>query len=195
MTIVCEKHVNCTAVAIEPVGVVHFAHSARAKHLSITVRHDQSIRVAIPKGVAQARAEKFLKAKIPWIKKSLAKIQRLQKQRHEQPQYDILNIDRSNAKAYLTLRINQLANKYGYEFNKLFIRNQKTRWGSCSSKDNISLNMKLVFLPVELQDYVILHELVHTREKNHGKKFWNELDKLVGNAKELRKQIRQYRLK
>jgi predicted metal-dependent hydrolase len=195
MTIVCEKHVNCTAVAIEPVGVVHFAHSARAKRLSITVRHDQSIRVAIPKGVAQARAEKFLKAKIPWIKKSLAKIQRLQKQRHEQPQYDILNIDRGNAKAYLTLRINQLANKYGYEFNRLFIRNQKTRWGSCSSKDNISLNMKLVFLPVELQDYVILHELVHTREKNHGKKFWNELDKLVGNAKELRKQIRQYRLK
>ena len=195
MTGVCERHINCTAVAVEPIGVVHFAHSARAKRLSITVRHDQSIRVAIPKGVTQARAEKFLKAKIPWIKKSLAKIERLQKQRHEQPQYDIRSIDRGKAKAYLTFRINQLANKYGFEFNKLFIRNQKTRWGSCSSKDNISLNMKLVFLPVELQDYVILHELVHTKEKNHGKKFWNVMDKLVGDAKGLRKQIRRHRLK
>ena len=55
--------------------------------------------------------------------------------------------------------------------------------------------MKLVFLPVELQDYVILHELVHTRHKNHGKKFWNEMDKLVGDAKGLRKQMRQHRLK
>jgi predicted metal-dependent hydrolase len=195
MTGVCEKHVNCSAVAIEPVGVVHFANSARAKRLSITVRDDQSIRVSIPKGVSQTTAEKFLRAKIPWIKKSLTKIQRLQKQRQEQPQHDMQNIDRGKAKVYLTLRINQLANKYGFEFNRLFIRNQKTRWGSCSSKDNISLNMKLVFLPVELQDYVILHELVHTREKNHGKKFWNELDKLVGDAKNLRKQMRQYRLK
>jgi len=195
MISVCEKHVNCTAVAIEPLGVVHFAQSIRAKHLSITVRHDQSIRVAIPKGVTQAAAEKFLRAKIPWIKRSLIKIQRLQRQRQKQPQYDIRKIDRGKAKAYLTLRINQLAKKYGFEFNKLFIRNQKTRWGSCSSKNNISLNMKLVFLPVELQDYVILHELVHTREKDHGKKFWNVMDKLVGDAKGLRKQMRHHRLK
>ena len=195
MTGVCEKHVNCTAVDIESLGVVNFAHSARAKNLSITVRHDESIRVAIPKGVTQATAEKFLRAKIPWIKKSITKIQRLQKQKQRQTQYDIRSIDRGKAKAYLTMRINQLANKYGFKFNKLFIRNQKTRWGSCSSKENISLNMKLVFLPPELQDYVILHELVHTRHKNHGKEFWNELDKLVGDAKGLRKQMRQYRLK
>jgi len=193
ITGVCEKHVNCTAVAIEPLGVVHFAHSARAKHLSITVKQDQSIRVAIPKGVTRATAEKFLRSKIPWIKNSLEKIQKLQMQ--NKPQYDIRNIDRGKAKAYLTMRINQLANKYGFDFNKLFIRNQKTRWGSCSSRDNISLNMKLVFLPVELQDYVILHELVHTRHKNHGKKFWKAMDKLVGDAKGLRKQMRQYRLK
>jgi predicted metal-dependent hydrolase len=195
LTGVCENHTNCSAVAIEPVDVVHFAHSARAKCLSITVKHDQSIRVAIPKGITQAAAEKFLRTKLPWVKKSLTKIQRLQKQRQKQPQYDIRNIDRGKAKAYLTVRINQLANKYGFIFNKIFIRNQKTRWGSCSSKDNISLNMKLFFLPVELQDYVILHELVHTREKNHNKKFWNELDKLVGDAKGLRKQMRQHRLK
>ena len=195
MTGVCENHVNCTTVAYEQIGVVHFAHSARAKHLSITVRHDESIRVAMPKGVTQVVAEKFLRSKIPWIKKSLTRIQRLQKQTHKHPQYDIRNIDRGKAKVYLTSRISHLANKYGFEFNRLFIRNQKTRWGSCSSRDNISLNMKLVFLPVELQDYVILHELVHTRHKNHGKKFWNAMDKLVGDAKGLRKKMRQHRLK
>ena len=195
MTGVCENHVNCTAVAIAPVGVVHFAFSKRAKHLSITVRHDQSIRVAIPKGVTLAAAKKFFQTKIPWVKKNLTKIQRLQKQNLKQSQYDIRSIDRGKAKTYLTARINYLAEKYGFEFNRLFIRNQRTRWGSCSSKDNISLNMKLVFLPVRLQDYVILHELVHTREKNHGKKFWNEMDRLVGDAKSLRKQMRQYRLK
>lgn len=195
MTSDCENHVNCTAVAIAPVGVVHFAFSTRAKHLSITVKHDKSIRVAIPRGVTLAAAEKFLRTKIPWVERNLKKIQRLQKQKHKQQQYDIRNIDRRKAKAYLTARINYLAEKYGFEFNRLFIRNQRTRWGSCSSKDNISLNMKLVFLPVRLQDYVILHELVHTREKNHGKKFWNEMDKLVGDAKGLRKKMRQYRLK
>jgi predicted metal-dependent hydrolase len=190
---VCENHVNCTTVAIESLGVVHFAHSARAKRLSITVKHDRSIRVAIPKGVARATAEQFLRIKIPWIKKSLVKIQKLQKKKS--PQYDIRDIDRGKAKAYLTMRINRLANEYGFEFNKLFIRNQKTRWGSCSSKDNISLNMKLLFLPVELQDYVILHELVHTKHKNHGKKFWKAMDKLVGDARGLRNQMRQYSLK
>jgi predicted metal-dependent hydrolase len=195
MTGVCEKHANCTAVDFAQLGVVHFTHSARAKHLSITVRHDQSIRVAIPKGVTQAAAEKFLRSKIPWIKRSLIKIQSLKQEKKEQPQYDIRNIDRDKAKVYLTMRINQLANKYGFEFNRLFIRNQKTRWGSCSSMNNINLNMKLVFLPVELQDYVILHELVHTRHKNHGKKFWKAMDKLVGDAKGLRKQMRRHRLR
>ena len=94
----------------------------------------------------------------------------------------------------LTERLKYLAEKHGYTYNRVFIGNQKTRWGSCSSKNNISLNMKLVLLPDELMDYVILHELVHTHRKDHGKAFWAEMDKLVVDGKKMTSRLRKYRI-
>lgn len=94
----------------------------------------------------------------------------------------------------LTSRFQQLAKHNGLSYNRLFIRNQKTSWGSCSSKNNISLNMKLVMLPEELMDYVILYELVHTRIHNHSRKFWAELDYCVGNGKAIASRLRKYDL-
>jgi len=88
-----------------------------------------------------------------------------------------------------------LAKIYNFKYARASIRNQKTKWGSCSAKNNISLNINLVGLPDQLRDYVILHELVHTGIKNHSKKFWTELDKYTaGSAKELSKKLRKYRL-
>jgi predicted metal-dependent hydrolase len=193
MTGTCEKHANCTMVAIDPVGVVHFVSSKRARHLSITVRHDSIIKVTIPKGVGLTIARKYFESKIDWVCRYLTKIER-QNQRCR-PLLELSADEKRKAKKYLTKRLNYLAGKYGFTYNRIFIRNQRTRWGSCSSKDNISLNMKLIRLPLELQDYVILHELVHTKHKNHSKKFWHALDKLVGDSKQLRKQMRRYRLK
>lgn len=72
------------------------------------------------------------------------------------------------------------------------MKNQKTLWGSCSSANNINLNVNLVRLPDELRDYVLLHELVHTRHKNHGNAFWRALNHLVGDGKRLQRQLRQY---
>jgi predicted metal-dependent hydrolase len=63
------------------------------------------------------------------------------------------------------------------------IRDHKTKWGNCSRKNAISLNTKLVALPKDLMDYVILRELVHTRIHSHSSRFWDELDKYVGNGK------------
>jgi predicted metal-dependent hydrolase len=81
---------------------------------------------------------------------------------------------------------------YLYQF--LSLRNQKTRWGSCSAKNNISLNMNLIRLPQKQQDYVILHELVHTKHKNHSRDFWAEMDRIVGDGKRLRREMRGCRL-
>ena len=85
--------------------------------------------------------------------------------------------------APLADRLYHLAKEHGFTCNNVSIREQRTRWGSCSHKNNISLNLKLVLLPKELIDYVMLHELVHTRIHNHSKKFWAELDRYTGNGK------------
>ena len=66
----------------------------------------------------------------------------------------------------------------------------KTRWGSCSAKNNINLNMLITYLPKHLQDYIILHELVHTRIKNHSNQFWNILDGIVGDARGMHKELK-----
>lgn len=99
---------------------------------------------------------------------------------------------RAEAKEYLPQRTEYLANKHIFKFEKTSVRNAKTRWGSCSGKNNISLNIHLMRLPEHLIDYVILHELCHTIEKNHGKQFWALLDKISGNAKGLDNELKNY---
>ncbi len=99
---------------------------------------------------------------------------------------------RIEAKNYLPERTSFLAKKTGFKYNKVSVRNAKTRWGSCSGANNISLNIQLMRLPDYLIDYVILHELCHTVEKNHGKNFWALLDKISGNAKGLDKELKEF---
>ena len=104
----------------------------------------------------------------------------------------IIKALRKEAKEYLPLRVKLLAEKYGFNYNNIFIKNLSSRWGSCSRKNNINLNLHLMRLPDNLIDYVILHELVHTIEKNHGISFWNKLDSITGNAKMLSKEVKKF---
>ena len=104
----------------------------------------------------------------------------------------IIKALRKEAKEFLPERVELLAGKFGFNFSKLFIKNLRSRWGSCSNKNNINLNLHLMRLPDNLIDYVILHELVHTIEKNHGPNFWKKLDAITGNAKLLSKEVKKY---
>jgi len=105
----------------------------------------------------------------------------------------MVGIYRFEAKKILPPRINDLALKYGFQVNKITIRNNKRNWGSCSSKNNISLNLQMMKLPDELIEYILLHELVHTKIKNHGPHFWAKLDELTNlRARELSKQVRKF---
>jgi predicted metal-dependent hydrolase len=79
---------------------------------------------------------------------------------------------------------------YGYSYGKISIRNQKSRWGSCSKAGNLSFNYKIALLPAYLVDYVIVHELCHTVHFNHGKAFWNDVAKTIPNPKACRAQLR-----
>jgi predicted metal-dependent hydrolase len=180
-------------VEINGVGPVLFERSKRAKHINISVRPYKGVRVAIPDGLSFKKAEEFVHSRTDWIKKHLDRMKRLERE-HEAKSGTALDIDRVKAKRKLSRRLNYLSAKYGFTYNRVFIRNQRTRWGSCSHKDNISLNMKLIRLPDELIDYVILHELVHTRFKNHSKQFWDELDKILVNGKGIDARLKQYTL-
>jgi len=102
---------------------------------------------------------------------------------------------RKEAKAYLPGRVKALAARHGFTYKQLFIKNTKTRWGSCSSKNNINLSLHLMRLPDYLIDYIILHELTHTVVKNHGHKFWSLLDKITGNARKLDVEMRKYNIR
>ncbi len=182
---------QAAAIDIPSIGPVLFVASPRAKYLSITIKPDRTIRVAIPQGVSLDTATKFLKSKTPWVKRHLDTLQMLQQSR---AQGSLPALGTTIPGSVLSARLNELAGKYGFTYNRLFIRNQRTRWGTCSSRNNISLNINLLRLPQELQDYVMLHELAHTRHKNHSRDFWAEMDRLVGDAKKLRKQMRNYKL-
>ena len=185
---------NATKVEIKGIGPVLFERSRRAKRVSISVKPFKGVRVAVPYGVSVKKAAQFAQIKADWIKSHLERMR--QYERHGYfgsiPANDI---NREQAKAQLTGRLQQLAKRYGFSYNRVYIRNQRTRWGSCSSKNNISLNMKLVKLPDGLIDYVILHELVHTHRKDHSKAFWAELDKLVGNSKKMASRLKSYGVK
>ena len=82
--------------------------------------------------------------------------------------------------------------KYCLPYAGVTVRNQKTRWGSCSMRGTISLNINLARLPGVLMDYVILHELLHTKVRGHGNGFWQRLDMLVGDARGLRGELGKY---
>ncbi len=106
----------------------------------------------------------------------------------------VREIYRYEAKTYIIPRTIMFAKKHNLYFNKIFIKNTKTRWGSCSSKNNINLNLNLMRLPDDLIDYVILHELSHLKHQHHGKAFWRFLAQLINSPKQLDAQLKQYPL-
>lgn len=179
------------SVSLPDIGQVDFHTHPNAKRIILSVKPFENIRVTLPKRASVSRAESFVLEKKQWILKKqtdmLAVEKRVNRQRENGPQ-----ISRKDAREKLVTRLEFLAHKYNFQFKKVFIRKQKTRWGSCSAKNNINLNYHLALLPEHLMDYVLLHELVHTRIKNHSPKFWAELSRYVLNPKTLRKELKQF---
>ncbi|MFC1847343.1 M48 family metallopeptidase [Chloroflexota bacterium] len=178
-------------VEINGIGPVLFERSKRARRVIISIKPFRGVRIAVPSRVSLHKAEEFVYSKIDWIKMQLEKMKQYEREYNLNSGADD-DIDKVKTKSRLTGRLKYLAEKHGFTYNRVYIRNQRTRWGSCSYKDNISLNMKLVKLPDELVDYVILHELVHTHKKDHGKAFWTEMDKLVGDGKGMSSRLKEY---
>lgn len=167
------------------IGDVLFEKSKKAKRIIISIKSPTNIRVAVPRFVKIRKAKSFVSDKLGWIKK--------QQSQHSQ-KVNVTKLTKSvsaEEKSRLIIRVEYLATKYGFTYGRVTLRTMKTRWGSCTAQNNISLNIGLIALADELRDYIILHELVHTKIKNHGKEFWNELNSIMHDPKLLSRKLRQ----
>jgi len=170
---------------IADIGPIAVESSDRSKYTRITLSRDGAVRLTVPKRVSLEQARLFLQSRLGWIRRHRQGFRRLA----EMPVASW-----AEARRLLLGRLHELAALHGFQFNTATVKNQRTLWGSCSPRNNINLNVNLLRLPEELRDYVILHELVHTRHKNHSRAFWRELDRIVGSGKRLQRQLRVYRL-
>ena len=169
-------------ISLPNVGDVLLERSYRAKHINISVKPPSKVRVAVPVGIKFDKAQQIVEQRKDWIRNQIRKFSNSTAKRLDKR---LTEAELQHAKAYLSERLNTLAKRHGFQYKKVSFKSMMTRWGSCSSKNNISLNILIAQLPKELQDYIILHELLHTRIKNHSKIFWVELDNLIGNAKRI----------
>ncbi len=178
---------------IDGIGSVTFIRSVRAKHLRISIKLFKGIQVSVPPAVPLQKALQFVDSKRNWILKHLLSVKKYEEQAIKAGKR-AENINPLLAKKQLTSHLHELAKRFEFSYNKVSIRNQKTRWGSCSHNNNISLNRKILRLPEKLQEYILLHELVHTRIKDHSMKFWQELEKILPQARELNKELKKYHI-
>ena len=165
------------------------------KTVAIQVNSDLSVTVRAPRSVSEKDIEEILKKKEAWISKHIEKIKET-KERFEAEPTEKLTREKVIALAEEALkvipeRVEYFAKVIGVTYGKITVRNQKTRWGSCSSKGNLNFNCLLMLAPPEVLDYVVVHELCHRKQMNHSKAFWLEVEKVLPNYKEVRKWLKE----
>lgn len=165
------------------------------KTVAIQVNSDLSVTVRAPRSASEKDIEEILKKKEAWISKHIEKIKKT-KERLEAEPTEKLTREKVIALAEEALkvipeRVEYFAKVIGVTYGKITIRNQKTRWGSCSSKGNLNFNCLLMLAPPEVLDYVVVHELCHRKQMNHSKAFWLEVEKVLPNYKEVRKWLKE----
>lgn len=146
----------------------------QAKRLKLAISCDGNCVVTLPWFMGMGSAEQFVQQNAVWVLEKLKAMKKIGRQsifsRNNKAEYEKL---REFARDMVHRRLEKFSQIYGFKYNTVTIRNQKTRWGSCSSKGNLNFNYKVVFLPQRHADYIIVHELCHLKEFNHGKRFWS----------------------
>ncbi len=158
---------------------------------AIQIDENGEIIVRTPYHVSRARVEKILEEKKEWILKNQKKAKEAQSRKIEITE----EVRREGIEKALTVfpeRVEHYARLMGVSYGRITIREQKTRWGSCSGKGNLNFNWKLVLVPAEILDYVVVHELAHRKEMNHSRDFWRIVERMMPDYQERRKRLRGY---
>ena len=168
--------------------------STRAKRWSVEVLPGGEVIVTAPKNLNETKLERFkatfLRQHTDWI------LQAISKQKNKKPDvflgYGVNDYRRlkGEAKKLVEGRLAYFNQFYNFKWNTVFIKNQKSRWGSCSTNKNLNFNYKIVLLPPYMSDYIIVHELCHLGQMNHSKDFWELVTRTIPNHKNIRKDFK-----
>lgn len=165
--------------------------SSRAKRVSIVIRKGGKVSVTMPKRAKEGDVMRFVEEKADWVVKKVKEYQMMPVLIREELSPTLLKQQKAQALILINEKLKLFNAIYGYTYGKVTIKNHTTLWGSCSRKGNLNFNIKLASLPEKLLEYVVVHELCHLREFNHGKGFWNLVEKTIPDHKECRSELRK----
>lgn len=167
-------------VKIEGLSVL-LVRSSR-KTLAVQIRADGTVIARAPLRMPKDRILCFLSEKASWIRMQQGRMQ----ERENMRQQARIHLDaaqekelRERAKSVLAQRTAYFARQIGVTYGRITVRDQKTRWGSCSQTGNLNFNFRLILAPLEVLDYVVVHELCHRRQMNHSAQFWQEVAQVL----------------
>ena len=164
------------------------------KSLALTIDRDGEVVVRSPFRISDTYIQAFVLAHRNWILKKQKELKEKQRNKAAEPVLtgeELKEIVKS-AKMDIPVRVRHYAEILHVEYGRITIRNQKTKWGSCSSKGNLNFNCLLMLVPEYVRDYVVVHELCHRKEMNHSTSFWNEVESVLPDYRMARKWLRDH---
>ena len=170
--------------------------SAR-KSLGLEVRDANTVLARIPARVSDRELKAFVENHRSWILEKTAVMAEREENRKSTPAPPpelLSKTDRMKIQLKIGKRVRHYCETMGVTVGYVAVKNQKTRWGSCSAKGNVNFNYQLAFLPEELLDYVVIHELAHRRHMDHSRAFWTEVEKYCPDYRERRAALKEYSL-
>lgn len=172
-----------------------FRRSIRSRHVRVTVSAGGQILVTAPVRVSNASVAVFLTSKTAWLWEKFEYFKKIPEPKISPRQEKKLYVlYKERALVLARMKVAEWNRHYGFSFGKISIRNSRSRWGSCSSKGTLCFNYKIVFLPEHLSDYLVVHELCHLKERNHGKGFWTLVALTVPDFANCRKELRRFEI-
>ena len=161
------------------------------KTMSLQIKPDGSLVVRAPRRLPEREIQRFLQEKSAWIEKTLAKVKETNRAGEEAPlSPEEIHALADRALEVIPPRVKSFAAQMGVSYGRITIRNQTGRWGSCSGVGNLNFNCLLMLAPVEVLDYVIVHELAHRKQMNHSAAFWGEVAAVVPDYRQREKWLK-----
>ncbi|MBQ6353891.1 MAG: M48 family metallopeptidase [Lachnospiraceae bacterium] len=164
---------------------------SKRKTIAIQVTRDGKVVVRAPLFSTDRQIAKFIEEHEDWVTEKLGEAENDDRISSLDFTPAEIRVYKKRAQGIISRRVAHYAGIMDVDYNRITIRDQKSRWGSCSEGKNLNFSWRLILMPIEVMDYVVVHELAHLKQMNHSQAFWEEVEKILPNYKEQRKWLKE----